>query len=98
MTKFFYIEPDAAGDETLWRVKLIGDSAVVRMNQLPEDVQDIVRAQVGIEIADALDAIDADDPGAAHSRADELLLRHAGPNVADAYKRLTARAGWWATA
>lgn len=47
----------------------------------------------------ALDAIDPDDPEAAHQRADGVLLALAGDAVAKAYRRLRDdRCSWWACA
>ena len=47
----------------------------------------------------ALDAINPiDDPEAAHSEAEKVLLGALGPEVKAAYDRLVARAPWWASA
>lgn len=46
----------------------------------------------------ALDLTDPDDPESAHSRADDVLLEVVPPEVAEAYRRLVRRCGWWATA
>lgn len=49
--------------------------------------------------ADQIDALDAsEDPEAAHSNADDILLANVDPLVADAYRRLMARCAWWGTA
>lgn len=45
-----------------------------------------------------LDCIDASDPEAAHSQADDVLLEYVPVEVADAYRRVMARAPWWASA
>lgn len=49
-------------------------------------------------VVDQLDALDADDPEAAHGKADELLLSLVPAEVADAYRRVVKRADWWAAA
>lgn len=49
-------------------------------------------------VVDQLDALDVDDPEAAHSKADELLLSLVPAEVADAYRRVVKRADWWAAA
>src|SRR5690554_1180466 len=49
-------------------------------------------------VVDQLDALDVDDPEAAHGEADELLLSLVPAEVADAYRRVVKRADWWAAA
>lgn len=46
----------------------------------------------------ALDEISVDDPEKAHVMADEILIRLAGGEVADAYRAVEERAAWWAYA
>jgi hypothetical protein len=53
------------------------------------------RTRLAVE---ALDAIDAGDPEAAHSEADAILLAYVPDDIRDAYDRLVARAHFWATA
>jgi hypothetical protein len=38
------------------------------------------------------------DPEEAHGKADDVLLRAAPPEVAEAYRRLVERCEWWAYA
>lgn len=48
------------------------------------------------DIIEALDAIDGDDPEAAHAHADGLLLDAVTPAIRAAYDRVGDRAGsWW---
>lgn len=49
------------------------------------------------QAADMIDRINP-EPERAYSEADAILLAVAPPAVADAYRRLTARCAWWATA
>ena len=46
----------------------------------------------------ALDSISSVDPDSAHCMADEVLMAQVPAEVRDAYERLVARCGWWATA
>lgn len=46
-------------------------------------------------VVEDFDAIDAGDPEAAHSRADDLLLSSVAPAIKDAHARLIRRARWW---
>lgn len=48
--------------------------------------------------AQAIEALDAADPEAAHGNADDILLANIHPEIAAAYIRLVERADWWAGA
>lgn len=50
------------------------------------------------QAVNSLEAISGDDPEAAHSEADAILLAFVPAEVAHAYERLTNRCRWWATA
>jgi hypothetical protein len=45
-----------------------------------------------------LDTISADDPEAAHGRADDILLAAVPVEVREAYKRVVDRCPWWGAA
>lgn len=65
------------------------------------DAEGLLVAPVGItpsEAASRIDALDADDPEAAHGMADDIVLAAAPPEVAAAYWRLVHRSRWWASA
>lgn len=61
---------------------------------------DALSATEGTTLApvERLDAISGDDPEHAHGAADAVLLACVPTEVADAYRRVGARCGWWATA
>lgn len=46
----------------------------------------------------ALDELDITDPEGAHVRADEILVKLVGNEVADAYNAVAERCAWWAYA
>lgn len=50
------------------------------------------------QAAAKLDALTGGDSEADHGTADQILLAHAGPTIASAYRLLVQRAGWWAAA
>jgi hypothetical protein len=55
-----------------------------------------VSADLTPSVVERLDAIGGDDPEAAHSAADDLLLACVPTDVADAYRRVAERCRWWA--
>lgn len=58
----------------------------------------ITQPPIASEAVAALDAINGHDPEGAHGEADEVLLAVVPAEVREAYERLAARCGWWATA